>query len=174
MTITPIYTEGDFLFYVADVYRSVVAEADPDEGTTIAAAKVESVARLRDMVDGGDITIPLDFALRHAIDRVDERDGKAADKELKQALTGQGRLDLDGGHLDTVVVLGNGRRKPLRNLREADVESMDQERYKNLRNAQNAYDDWRITYELARAAVRKYGSIGAAVAAGVATPEEVA
>ena len=76
MTITPIYTEGDFLFYVADVYRSVVAESDPAEGTTISEAKSESVARLRDMVDGGDLTIPLDFALRHAIDRVDERDGR--------------------------------------------------------------------------------------------------
>ena len=163
--ISPIFgTEGEFLGRVADVYRTVVAESDPDEGTTKAEALAEAVLRLRDMVDAGDLHIPLDFALRRAVDRVDELDGRGADRSLARVMAGQ--LALDGTDLDVVVILGEGRRKPLRHIGDADLRAMDATRYRNLRNAQEAYSQWRDVYEPALAAAAIHGTIGAAFDSG--------
>lgn len=166
MTVHPIYTEGDFLDRVTEVYRAVVSEADPTDGTTKLEAQLEAITRLRDMVEGGDLAIPLDFALRRAVDRVDESDGKKADKVIESYVHGQPALDIEDDSLDTVVVLGYGKRKPLRHLRDEDLRDMDANRFQNLRNAQNAYAEWRDIYEPTLRAVVRYGTFGAAVCRG--------
>jgi len=167
-TIIPTYTDNaTFLAVVAAAYRAVVAEADEYEGTTKSEAQQEAVARLRQMVDSGELSIPVDFALYRAVDRADESDGKSADKVIKRIVLGQPALDLDAdAYLDTVVVLGDGLRKPLRNVREADLRLMDNNRYRSVRDQMNAYDDWRVVYEAALDAVVRFGTLAAAVDAG--------
>lgn len=152
---------------VREVYRTVVAECDPDEGVKLDEAKGVAAERIRSLVATGELRIPVDFAIRSALAKADENDGKIADRVIARMIRGEDALDFeDDPALDCVVVLGDGLRKPLRYVKREDLLAMDSLRYKNMRAQIAAYDEWRETYERALSAVIKHGTFGAAVESG--------
>lgn len=153
---------------VRAIWREVISEADPLAGTTKGEAREIASERIRALVDSGDLKIPVDTAINAAIEKADSEDGKATDRVLRAIVTGAAALDLDGDPiLDFVVKLGAGKRKPWRNVNRDDLVEIEQARYRNLRNAQNSYDAFRTDYEPAFAALSRYETCAAAVAAGV-------
>lgn len=162
-------SEHDFYFEwnhaVRQEWRDVIA-ASPD-GTTLAEAREVASERLRDMVDRGELKIPVDSAILAALKDADKTDNRQADKMLGRVLNGEQALDMDGDSgLDVVVALGDGLRKTLRHINYHDLLLMDQLRYRNMRASVDAYDEWRSKYEAVMAPVMKHGSVGAAVASG--------
>lgn len=166
MTEAPDYYY-EFSHRVLIEYRQVIAEMEGDEGVSRAEAKSVAAERIRALVDDDEIKIPVDAAIMGALDEADRRDNGQADKVLERIIKGEDALDFDGDPaLSVVVALGAGRRKTLRSITEDDMQAMDQNKYKNMRAAANAYDDWRNVYDRAVGPVKARGSLGAAVEAG--------
>lgn len=160
---------------VTRVYQQVVAEADPDEGTTTAEAFKEAAARIQVMVDSGELFVDVSQAIKAALRRADETQGRAADRVIKRLATGQEPLGLDDDPaLDFVVVLGDGKRKPWRHVTESDLRDMDRLRYQNYRKQMLAYDEWRESFDRVLPTVAQYRTVGNAVAAGAFTPADIA
>lgn len=152
---------------VRDIWRQVIAEADPTEGTTKGAAREIAAERIRELVSSGDLKIPVDTAINAAIDKADTDDGKATDRALRAIVTGTDAFAMDDDPiLDFVVKLGAGKRKPWRNVNQADLIEMEQARYRNLHNAQAAYHEFRGYYDLAFPVLGEFSTLGDAVASG--------
>lgn len=155
---------------VLSIYRDVIGQCDPDEGTTKGEAKMIAARRVRDLVEAGELEVPVDLAISASIDRADSHDGGVADKVIARTMRGEDALGLeDDPNLDVVVVLGEGRRKPLRYVNRDDLLSMDALRYRNMRAAATAYDEWRETFEQALAAIIAHGTFGDAAESGAFT-----
>ena len=152
---------------VRTIWREVIAEADPLEGTTKAEAREIAAARIRALVDVGELKIPVDTAIHAAIEKADADDGKATDRVLRAVVAGTAAFDLDDDPiLDFVVKLGAGKRKPWRNVGQADLIEIEQARYRNLHNAQSAYHEFRGYFERAFPVLSEFPTLGAAVEAG--------
>lgn len=152
---------------ITRVYQEVVGEADPDQGTTRKEAFDTAHERIAAMVESGELFIDPNAAIRATLARVDESQGRAADAVLKRLRHGQDALRIEGDpFLDTVVVLGDGNRKPWRHVTAEDLREMDRLRYQNVRQQQVAYDNWRETYDYILPAVALYGTVGKADSAG--------
>lgn len=152
---------------VLAIYREVIADSDPDEGTTKGEAKMIAARRIRDLVDAGRLDVPVDLAITASIDRADSHDGGVADRVIAKMLRGEEALGLDDDpNLELVVVLGQGRRKPLRHVNRDDLLAMDRLRYQNMRAAAASYDEWREVYEQALVALLDYGTFGVAAESG--------
>lgn len=138
---------GEFYAEIRKAYREVVAECE-DEGVDLKNATDAVADLVEPRIKDGSLTVPLDDLIRSAVKDVDRSDGSRADTALRAVARGEESIGLDNDPaLDMVVTLGKGRRKSLRFVRQADLMLMDELRYSNLRNAQEAYDTWRQTYE---------------------------
>lgn len=157
----------DWNHKVREVYRQVVGESDPEDGVKLADARAGAASRLRELIEAGELTIPVDFAITAALAQADKSDGKVVDKIIARMMRGEDAFDIeDDPALDCVVIVEARVRKPLRHIKSHDLLAMDALRYRNMRAATVAYDEWRETYERALAAVIKYGSFGEAVESG--------
>lgn len=158
------------------IWREVIAEADPTEGTTKAAAREIAAARIHDLIDSGDLKIPVDTAINAAIEKADTDDGKATDRVLRAVVEGTWSMEYeDDPILDYVVKLGAGRRKPWRHVTQADLIEVEQARYRNMHNAQTAYHDFRGYYDRAFLVLGQHSTFGDAAESGAfIAPEEAA
>lgn len=161
------YQDPDkFYTTVRTTYRDVVARAHED-GTDLKNATDEVAEIVAPLIKQGDLTVPLDDLIRHAVNDVDRVDGRRADTALRAIANGEEALDLSGDPaLDVVVKLGNGRRKSLRYITQADLMLMDELRYANMRNAQDSYDRWRRTYEPWFRVLNRHATVETAHASG--------
>jgi hypothetical protein len=157
----------EWLDTVDRIYTDVVAGANPEVGISVQDAFDEAADRIQVLIDDGDLKPPTREVILTALRDVDRRHGKHADRLIEMTATGQAEFDLgDTPALRIVVTLGLGVRKVWRDCTEDDLVAMDENRYRNLHNAQASYDRWRESYEPVRRAVRRYVTIGGAVAAG--------
>lgn len=159
---------SDWDDYVRNVYRDVVGEADVD-GTKLKLAGDEVLSRLIAAVEQ-DAIRPPDWRLSvpAVIKAVDRGEGQRADRLLRE-MTELGEAfewDEDPA-LPTVVTLGDGNRKAFRHITIEDIESMDQNRYTNMRAASNAYDEFRRKVTQPWSAVlKRHKTIGEAIRNG--------
>ncbi len=147
------------------IYREATAEAGPD-GVDRQETMIVAGARVATEIRAGRLELEQESFIRSELHRVDEADGKKADAILRMAATGQGAFVLSDESLDVVVTLGAGRRKAWRDVTADDLRDMDAVRYKNLRNAQTSYDEWRTSYDAALPVLFQYQTFGAAFSAG--------
>ncbi|TIH33825.1 hypothetical protein [Subtercola vilae] len=155
---------------VTRMYREATAEAGPEGAERQDTFMVVS-ARIATEISAGRLTYELDTFIRSELMRVDESDGKKADAILRVAATGQGVFEITDELLDVVVTLGAGRRKAWRDVTASDLRDMDTVRYRNLRNAQLAYDVWRESYDAALPVLVRFGTFGAAAEGGGFPPK---
>lgn len=158
--------ELDWETAVSTVYAEVVAEADPDAGTTLREATEIALSRVLRLVDDGDIKPDMTDVVKSALRLADKRHGKRADRLIDD--TRRGRLTLfESEHeLNTVVTLGKGLRKLWRNVNEDDVVMMDEVRYRNVSAQQEAYRVWRESFEPVRKVLSVYRTVELAIGAG--------
>lgn len=159
--------------FVSHTYATVVAESDPESGTTTKEAYSEAGTRLEAAVKAGEVEVDLRQVIRQSLERADKSHGRRADKLIADTVAGVLYMLDTEDQLNTVVTLGGGRRKCWRHVNEDDLVAMDQERYKNLANAQNAYHEWRKSFDIARPILRRHGMIETAHQAGAFAPVEV-
>lgn len=160
---------------VSRVYREAIADQGP-EGADRQLACDTAAGRLRKMIEGGVIDLPIERAIRAELMRADERDSRRADNVIKRLLSGTGSLFTDEGDpiLDLVVTLGKGRRKAWRDVTDTDLADMTALRQGNVRSAVLSFDEWRNDVAAALPVVVAHGTIGAAVHAGAFKNLEVA
>lgn len=157
---------GGFQTEVQRVYRATVAHAGLD-GTLRQPAITAATEELLDMHARGELKVPVEDAIRAALTRADVSDGRLTDRVLRAASRGEFALTEDGDPmLDIVVTLGSGLRKQWRFVTRADLMTMDAERYRNVRNVQTAYDEWRSMYDVWLPVLDRHGSFGDAVESG--------
>ena len=152
---------------VTRVYQEVIAEADPDDGVGRQEAFTTAANRIQDMVNAGELFVDVSQAIRAALERADKSQGRAADAVIKRLATGQDDLGLDDDPtLNIVVILGDGKRKPWRNVTADDLRDMDRIRYHNYRKQAVAYDEWRESYDAVLPIVSRHGTVGTAASRG--------
>lgn len=150
---------------ITRIYREATAEAGP-EGADRQDTIMVCANRIAREISAGRLSYELDDFIRSELIRVDESDGKKADAILRLAATGQGSFEMTDDLLEVVVTLGAGRRKQWREVTATDLRDMDTVRYRNLRNAQIAYNEWRVSYDAALPVLMQFGTFGDAHAAG--------
>jgi len=152
---------------VTRIYREVIGEADPQEGTSRQEAFAVATQRIVDMLNSGELFLDPTAAIKAALARADEAQGRAGDSIIKVLATGQESYTFDGDPLlDTVVVLGAGRRKPWRHVTVTDLRDMNRLRYENKRQVEAAYKEWQENFDHLLPSVAQYGTVGEAAAAG--------
>lgn len=176
MTDTPLPLDLEWDQTITRTYQEVVAEADPDAGTSRSEAFTIATARIAEMIRTGELFVDTERAIRSTLMQVDSRQGATADRMIGKLIAGQGDLGLDvEAIMNTVVTLGEGRRKLLRHIDTFDIQEMDRLRYRNLRAQQEAYARWRDLFDVAQPAISRFGTLGQAHARGAFTePEAVA
>lgn len=154
----------DFEVYTTETYRQIVAAADPDEGINRQEAMDLALTKILAAIERGDIKPDMTDTVKRALLNADDQQGKRADKLIRTFLVGQEMLSIDDD-LNTVVILGAGRRKLWRHCTPDDLILMDKLRYENYRNAHAAYDQWREGYTAAFTAVMQHQTVEGAVRA---------
>jgi hypothetical protein len=152
---------------VEAIYAEVVAEADPETGTTRRAATAVAAERILHAIDDGDLKPDMLDIVKRALSHADETHGKRGDKLIEETVTGAITLFDCDAQLNTVVTLGRGLRKLWRYINEDDIISMDELRADNLRKQEDAYwNSWRPYFEPARRALRQHQNIENAISSG--------
>lgn len=156
---------------VSRVWRETVASYGSD-GINRPEAMESAAATLMVEVRAGRLSIDLDRAVRDALARADESDGRAADKIIERAAYGEVLLvDAD---LDVVVTLGAGMRKVWRDVSAEDLEVMDAVRFENFRKVSASYTRFNKAVTRIMATVSAHGTVGAAYDAGGFPPADLA
>ena len=153
----------EFNDIVTRVYRETVASY---HGSAVPRSELIESAQATLMIEvrAGRLTVDPEAAVRAALTRADERDGRAADRVLARAARGEVMLTEDD--LDFVVTLGGGMRKAWRDVRREDLEAMNAERYENYRKVRSAYLEFNENVVAVLPVLDRYGTVGAAHAAG--------
>lgn len=148
------------------VYQEVVG-ADAVNGTTKQEAFTVATHRILAMIAAGELTVDVSEAVRATLARIDDTQGRAADHVIKRLSSGQQDLNLDTDpSLNTVVKLGDGKRKLWRYVTQEDLIHMDRLRYRNYRAQRLAYNEWQESLHAILPVVTRYPNLGDAVADG--------
>ena len=158
---------------VSAVYADVVAESDPDTGTTLQNAMDGALTRILEMIDNGDIKPDITDVVKSAIRKADQQHGKRADKLISDTRRGLLTLFDAEDDLNTVVTLGKGLRKLWRNVNGEDLLAMDELRYSNVAAQQEAYKIWRESFEPVRRVLTVHRTIESAIEADAFTADEL-
>ena len=163
---------------IARIYRETVGRSG-FKGINRQDAFEEATALVMTEIRAGRLELDVDSAVRAALKDADHADGRSADRILKSAALGD--VPLDGYDINVVVTLGGGLRKQWADVDANDLRDMDVLRYQNVRNAQNAYDEWRTSYDAVLPVLFEFRTFGAAFTGGgfppsstVASPEVAA
>lgn len=155
----------DWEKYVSHTYATVVGESDPKSGINRQPAFDLAEDRLLEAIRAGEIEVDLHRVIRHSLDAADKAHGSRGDKLIARTVAGELSLFSSDEDLNTVVILGDGRRKIWRYVRLDDLISMDDIRYRNVRAQQESYDAWREAYVRMRDALRAHGTVEDALTA---------
>lgn len=151
---------------VHEYYTDALRTAGSD-GTDLDDLRTVVVARVKALHGLGEITIDIERVARAELDSVDRGESKQSDKVIALFRDGYSPLDFDvDAVLDLSVTLGGGRRKLWRHVDAEDLAQMDELRYRNVRSAQTAYEDWRQAYVPLQAILRRYETVADAARAG--------
>lgn len=155
---------------VAKIYRDTVASYGRD-GVDRSVALDAATAKVIEEIKAGRYKVDETAAIRASLVRVDESEGRTADQIIRRAAGTDGAV-LEADDLNVIVTLGAGRRKPWGEVTNEDLKSMNEIRFKNYRQAEQAYSEFNEAYLRLREAVFMHGTIGAAFAAsGLPVPE---
>lgn len=155
-TVARVYREH------AATYAGEVPRAELIEGAT-ASLLVE--------VRAGRLAIDEESAIRAALVKADEADGKSADRIISKAARGEVPLVADD--LDVVVTLGGGMRKTFWLVTNADVDQMLEVRNRNYAKVRDSFRDFRMDVDAILPVLEKYGTFGAAFEAGGFPPATI-
>ncbi len=87
----------------------------------------------------------LEHIAKSIFDKADDALTNAGDRIIRATSTGQEMLPLQ--RLDALVALGKGDRVLFGDMKAEEYQRADERHYKNLRDVQNAYDEWRRAME---------------------------
>lgn len=161
----------DFDSMVTAELRRVVGEADPSAGINRQFAFEIAHNRIRSLIDNGELQIDLDAMtdryIRTKLKEADESDGRAADKIIAKLIRGQETFDIEGeDFLDVMVTLGDGLRKPWKNVGTEDIFTMYEIRADNMRKQEEAFKKFTEDMRSLSRALNGFNSIGEAWRAG--------
>lgn len=160
---------------IAQTYRQNVRQIAGTAGITANRrdAVPQAASELNRRYKAGEIEIdPYDYFLAKLY-KVDEAEGKAADRVIAAAL-GNTDITLFDVDLDVVVTLGGGKRKPWEFVTAEDLEEMNQLRYRNVRAAERAYfKEWRPAYLRLHPVLQEFATFGDAYRNGGFPPADL-
>ncbi|MGG7509045.1 hypothetical protein [Plantibacter sp. YIM 135249] len=148
---------------ITRVYRETVGLYGT-EGVNRMEAVESGVATLMVEWKAGRLEVDIERYFRRRLVEADERDGRSADTIIRRAAFGDTPLDV--ADLDVVVTLGAGLRKQWADVSVADLTAMNTIRYRNFRQAEEAYDQFNSAFVRIREMVLEHGTFGAAYEAG--------
>lgn len=155
---------------VSRVYREHAATY---AGQVTRAELIESAtASLMVEVRAGRLTVNAESAIRAALVKADESDGRSADRIISRAARGD--VPLVVSDLDVVVTLGGGMRKAFWTLTDTDLDQMIEVRRANFVKVRESFHEFRVDAQIVQWAVREHGTFGAAFQAGGFPPANVA
>ena len=154
-------------------YQNYVHNAGQD-GTRSQEAIMYAADEVRQLIDYGEVQEPDMFsALRSIGAKIDETEGKSADKIIKLLNRGQDELELDFADiLKTVVTLGKGERKSWEYVTPEDLQEMDLVRRENVTRVLDAYREWETDYVGLSSKIAPFGTVGNAYRHGALVAEE--
>lgn len=148
---------------VQRIYRETIASygaAGVDRREAVEAAEATVLVE----VMAGRVEIDVKRAIRDELYRVDEADGRAADKLIEKLAYGE--APIYDGDLDVIVTLGAGMRKAWADVTPTDLSTMIEVRQENVNKVRAAADKFRIAASRIRETVFQHGTVGAAYLAG--------
>lgn len=149
-----------------DEYRRIMIESG-DDGMSSAKALDIAAGRVVRMVEGGDVEAPdLHMTLVGIGKRVDRAHGNRADSIIAKMAQGQFHLFEDRDLLETIVTLGDGRRKSWKFVTANDLKEMREVRQRNMKAAVESFTAFEASYNSVLKTVLEHNTVGAAAAAG--------
>lgn len=158
-----------------DIYSRVwfeTIDAAAETGMSKADAEAQAVATLMVEVNAGRLTLDLESAVLSQVRKADEAHGRMADSLLSKIAAGDALLFTED--LDYVVTLGGGLRKAWYFVDAADLDAMNEIRYKNYRSVRESFQEFNGNVIAVRPIVVEHGTMGAAYEAGAFGAKEQA
>lgn len=149
-TVARVYRESVALYGLAGVNRQEAIEA--------------ATATIHAEILSGRLRLDVESAIRASLVKADEADGRSADAILKRAAAGD--VPLTSADMDVVVTLGAGLRKQWADVRVADLDAMNDIRFKNFKAARDSYSEFNAAVIAVRPVLFEYLTFGAAFDAG--------
>lgn len=145
------------------VTRETVSAYD-NEFVMQAELEESAISTLMIEVRAGRLDIDVEKALRSEIRKVVEADGRAADGIIRRMASGSAPLISED--LDVIVTLGAGRRKSWGAVTKADLEDMNEIRYKNYRSARESFQEFNANVLTVQGMFGDYATVADAFDAG--------
>lgn len=139
-------------------------DAGAESVTQTVEAEMVAVASIMAEVRAGRHNVDVERAILAELRRVDKAHGRAADSLLARIAAGDAPIFMSD--LELVVTLGGGRRKTWYYVDADDLDSMNELRFKNYRNARESFQTFNGNVIAVRPAVVQYGMLGLAAEAG--------
>jgi hypothetical protein len=160
-------------------YQKVVSQADDPDGIRRTQAIRLTVDSIQRRISNGEIDFDTDGILKSAIraevERADRSQGRSADAALARTIRGEITLDMeDDPFLNTVVTIGNSRRKSWRNVTADDLREMYELRAENTKRQVEALKQFEQDYHAFQPVLMEYGTVGKAIMAGAFQARQVA
>lgn len=158
-----------------DIYSRVwfeTIDAAAETGMSKAEAEEQAVATLMIEVNAGRLTLDLEGAVLAKVRKADESHGRVADSLLAKIAAGDALLFAED--LDYVVTLGGGLRKAWYHVDAADLDAMNEIRYKNYRSVRESFQEFNGHVIAVRPIILEHGTMGAAYEAGAFVAQEKA
>jgi hypothetical protein len=153
---------------VQRVYRETIASYGA-AGVNRREAEEAAENILMAEVNAGRLLLDQRRALRSELRRVDEADGRAADRLIERLAYGE--APLVAADLEVVVTLGSGMRKAWHDVVPSDLAMMVELRQDNVNKARASMNAFRAAVARIRETVFEYGTVGAAFEAGGFPPK---
>lgn len=156
---------------VQRVYRETIASYGA-AGVNRREAEEAAENTLMIEVQAGRLHLDMRKALRAELRKVDEADGRAADRMIERLA--YGHVPLVAADLDVVVTLGGGLRKAWHDVVPSDLAAMVELRQDNVNKAVASMESFRRAVAVIRETVFQHGTVGAAFEAGGFPPADLA
>jgi hypothetical protein len=154
-TITRVYRETVGMFGAVGVSRQEAIES--------------GVSTLMAEHRAGRLDVDVERYFRRRLVEADEKDGRNADTIMRRAAFGQ--VPLVAADLDVVVTLGGGLRKQWADVSLSDLVAMNDIRFQNYQQAEQAYMDFNKALVRIREVMMQHGTFGAVWEADGFPPE---
>lgn len=158
---------------LADLMLQEAIEAHLDQEENDPAVKAEFMSLFEQRYHDGEVVVEVKRIIRkHMWDRANSRARSRTGKLLRAFAKGQFTLTGVDELLDAPMVAGKGRKTTMRHINATDLARIIREREENAENAKRALEEDRELASVLAEALRRYGSLSAAIAAGWLTPSQ--